>query len=203
MTFDPNVPNANQSPGLFPAQNNNNYARLKTIINADHVFNDTAAANDGVHRQVTMVTHPIAVPGDLPAGTNGLAYAWVDADGQTQLRFYNGTDDFQLTPLGPTPSKVVGSVALAAGATSGTIYTIPQRSFGSIFVNYKNSILTNLYSYYGFFRSTNAAGLFVIKQGGASGGQATASINGNNLRVVNNSTTPLDVDYFIIVESNP
>ncbi len=96
MTFDPNVPNASQSPGLFPAQMNTDLARLKTIINADHVFNDTAQANDGAHRQMTTVAR--AMPGSLPAGTNGILYAWVDGSGRTQMRFYNGVTDVLMTP---------------------------------------------------------------------------------------------------------
>jgi len=98
MTFDPNIPYAAQSPGLFPAQMNTDLARLKTIINKDHVFNNTAQSTDGVHRQVTMVVHAQAVPGDLPAGTNAMLYAWLDSVGQAQLRYYNGVDNFKVTP---------------------------------------------------------------------------------------------------------
>ncbi len=96
MTFDPSVPNAAQSPGLFPPQNSTNFTRLKTIINADHVFNDTAQTTDGVHRQVTLIAR--AVPGALPAGTNAILYANVDTLGATQLRFYNGANDVLITP---------------------------------------------------------------------------------------------------------
>lgn len=96
MTFDTTVPNASQSPGLFPVQNSTNFTRLKTIINADHVFNDTAQSTDGLHRQCTMLTR--AQPVALPMGSNAILYSWIDAFGQTQLRYYNGTNDFQLTP---------------------------------------------------------------------------------------------------------
>jgi len=74
MTFDPNIPNAGQSPGLFPPQNNQNFARLKTIINADHVFNDTTQATDGYHRQATMIAR--AQPVALPTGSNAILYSW-------------------------------------------------------------------------------------------------------------------------------
>lgn len=96
MTFDPNIPNGSQSPGLFPMQMNTDLARLKTLINADHVFNDTAQSTDGVHRQVTIIAR--AIPTSLPGGTNGILYSWIDGLNQTQLRFYNGTNDFQITP---------------------------------------------------------------------------------------------------------
>jgi len=99
MTYDPNIPNAGQSPGLFPPQMNANLGRLKTIINADHVFNDTAQDTDGVHRQATFVERSMpATPPGLPAGTNGIFYCWLDANGQAQLRWFNGNTDVQLTP---------------------------------------------------------------------------------------------------------
>lgn len=96
MTFNPSVPNAAQSPGLFPAQNSTNFTRLKTIINADHVFNDTAQATDGVHRQVTLISR--ATPAVLPAGTNGILYSKVDTLGSSQVYFWNGAVDYQVTP---------------------------------------------------------------------------------------------------------
>lgn len=100
MTYNPAVPNAAQSPGLFPAQNNTNYTRIKSIVNADHVFNDTAPSppnnNDGFHRQMTMVSR--ASPVSLPGGSNAILYTKIDSLGQSQLRFYNGTRDVAITP---------------------------------------------------------------------------------------------------------
>lgn len=99
MTFDPNVPNAAQSPGLFPAQMNTDLARLKTIIQGDHVFNDTAGPTDGVHNQMTMVARAMpATPPGLPAGTSGIMYCWLDANGNAQMRWFNGLTDIQVTP---------------------------------------------------------------------------------------------------------
>lgn len=72
MTYDANQPNASLSPGLFPSGGNTNFSRLKTLINAEHIFNDTAAADDGCHRQMTMVAR--ADPVSLPAGTNGMLF---------------------------------------------------------------------------------------------------------------------------------
>jgi hypothetical protein len=96
MTFDPNVPNAGQSPGLFPPGNNTNFARLKALINAEHVFNDTAAVTDGVHRQATMIAR--LDPVSLPAGTNGMYYNKVV--GSTALPFYyDGTSIYALAPV--------------------------------------------------------------------------------------------------------
>jgi hypothetical protein len=96
MTYNPNRPNAAESPGVFPAQANTNFTRLKTIINADHVFNDTTGADDGAHRQMTLVAR--ATPVGLPTGTNAIAYTKIDGSGRAQLRFYNGVTDEAITP---------------------------------------------------------------------------------------------------------
>lgn len=145
MTFDANVPNAGQSPGLFPPQNNTNFARLKTIINADHVFNDTSQSTDGVHRQVTMIAR--ASPSSLPAGTNSILYSKVDGSGQTQLFFYNGTLDVQMTPPQELfPIRIVVTVNVPAASTmvayanpgfrySGTAYASISGSSSSSFYN--------------------------------------------------------------------
>lgn len=127
MTFDPNAPNAAQSPGLFPPQNNANFARLKTIINADHVFNDTAQSTDGIHRQMTMIAR--ASPTELPAGSNGICYAWVDTDNQTQLRFYNGATDYQITP-----SSTVISGTVTISSSFATLAAVPANTFGEIYM---------------------------------------------------------------------
>lgn len=127
MTFDPNVPNSSQSPGLFPAQNATNMARLKTIINADHVFNDTGQATDGFHKQCTMIVR--TQPGSLPTGANSILYSWLDSNGQTQLRFYNGTDDFQITP-----DDTVISGTVTVSSSFATIAAIPANVFGEIFM---------------------------------------------------------------------
>lgn len=198
MTFDPNIPNAGQSPGLFPPQNNTNFARLKTIINADHVFNDTAQSTDGFHRQATMVAR--AQPGALPVGSNAILYAWLDGSGQTQLRFYNGANDFQLTPQIAAPTKVTGSVALAGNATSGTIYTIPNNSFGTIFVNYI-SPAGNFYRYYMFYKSGAAFVDTNLIRDSDNNSKPNISISGSNIRVVNGNSNPRTVGYYIIVES--
>lgn len=96
MTYNVTVPNASQSPALFPGQANTNFTRLKTIINADHVFNDTAQSTDGVHRQCTLIDR--ADPVSLPSGTDAILYSWEDSAGQSQLKLYNGTSIFQITP---------------------------------------------------------------------------------------------------------
>jgi len=113
MTYDPNVPVATQSPGAFPTQANTNWARLKTIIKADHVFNDTepVPSTDGFHKQVTMLVRGEPSPPISPA--DAILYSKLDANSLPQLWYYNGTTDLQMTPFGQTsPISIVGSQVL-------------------------------------------------------------------------------------------
>ena len=119
MTYDPSVPNASISTGLFPTQNNQNFTRLKTIINADHVFNDTAQSTDGFHKEVTMIVR--TAPGALPTGSNAILYVKVDASARSQLWYYNGFVDVQLTSEVPQeigPIRVVGTATVTSGNTA-------------------------------------------------------------------------------------
>ena len=126
MTFNPSVPNAAQSPGLFPPQNSTNFTRLKNIINADHVFNDSAQASDGFHRQVHMFSRAIPVTLD---GANSILYSWVDGLGQSQLKFYNGVVDYTITP---TFTVLSGTVTVSS--SFATIVAIPANVFGEVYL---------------------------------------------------------------------
>lgn len=129
MTFVANIPVAGQSPGLFPSQCSTNFTRLKTIINGDHVFNDSAQADDGVHRQVTMVAR--ADPVSLPTNTNGIIYNKIV--GATALPFYyDGTSVYAVPPCrayvtfnsnGVAQGNFFGCTVAPLGGFPGT-YTI-------------------------------------------------------------------------------
>lgn len=97
MTFTILAPAQNQSPGIFPAQNNNNFQRLKDIINADHNFTDSFSASEGIHKQCRMINKAVHVVGDVIEG-NGELYCSPDASGQPQLNWYNESNNFQITP---------------------------------------------------------------------------------------------------------
>lgn len=202
MTFNTNVPNAAQSPGLFPAQNNTNFARLKTIINNDHIFNDTAAANDGTHRQVTLTDR--AIPGSLPTNTNAILYTWLDTLGRSQLRYYNGIADWQLTPydeLLPIGSK--GSASLATGASqfifnpsynwAGTGWAIIQS--GSILV----------FRFYNIIRIGSSVDINQIDtlDSGGTISRPTLSFSGTALQITNNDASTRTVTWSLIVNRLP
>ncbi len=180
MSFNPNVPNASQSPGIFPAQNNTNFNRLKTIINADHVFNDSAQTTDGIHRQCTMVSR--AVPMVLPAGSNAILYSWVDGLGQTQLRFYNGnTDEIITKEIDESPIRIVGSQVI--GANSDFIcFANPGYAWaGTGWAVISN---TNRFSFYNMLRS---GGNDIHEQDQNGSSRPTLTFNGSNDVVIANT----------------
>ena len=134
MTYSTTVPNASQSPCLFPAQANTNFLRIKDIVNNDHNWTDTTSASQGVHRQVTLIDR--TPPVSLPAGTNGILFS-EDVSGASQLRYYNGSSTYPLTPvvkywasvssIGTIFQQSGGLTASQTGTGSYTItFTSPQ-----------------------------------------------------------------------------
>lgn len=146
MTYNPNRPNASESPGVFPAQANQNFTRLKTIINADHVFNDTAQADDGIHRQMTMVAR--ATPVSLPVGSNAIAYTKLDSLGQAQLRYYNGTTDVAITPpviVAAVNFNGTGAIGNQTIRSQLNVATVDKTATGTYTINFTTALANNNY----------------------------------------------------------
>ncbi len=102
MTFNAAIPAAGDSPGIFPAQNQTNMARLQTLIGADHQFNLSAAANDGYHNVVHLTQQ---APTGVLAAT-GRFYA--KSSGSRVNAFYidDAGADYQITPTMPIRAAV-------------------------------------------------------------------------------------------------
>jgi len=184
MTFNPTVPNAGQSPGLFPPQNNTNFAVLKTIIDRDHIFNNTPGVNDntGTHRQVTLTVR--GAPGSLRTSTNGILYTILDTNSKAQLHWYNGSTDVAITPpIDLYPIRVVGSAVVANNAFQ-TIYVDPLFSYeGSAFVGVQGgTIFLNVTPVHW---SGGSNSIEEINHGAAGDTRVPISFSGNNLRVQN------------------
>jgi hypothetical protein len=139
MTFSIIVPNANQSPGLFPTQNNTNFQRIKDIVNNDHNWTDSTSASQGIHKQCTFINR--TTPVGLPAG-NGVLYSQADTTGASQLRWYNGASDVQITNSGEI---LIGSGSAALTTTSTNIFTVPDNSFGYMYLWRAGSLFTGAY----------------------------------------------------------
>ncbi len=88
MTFDPGIPVKTQSPGAFPDQMHANLNRLKALIEAEHVFNNTYEVNDGIHKQVSLINRDL--PTTLAHGESGILSSRSNALGQSFPWWYNG-----------------------------------------------------------------------------------------------------------------
>jgi len=162
MTFDPNRPNSGQSPGVFPAQNQTNWSRLKAIINADHNFLDSAADAQGAHNQTTYIDR--ADPASLLAGTDSIEYGKTATDGTSELWFYDGNNARQLNWR-----EIQGSVVIPA--TYVNIAALPANSFGTIqmwnttgafIVNQHGTFVTNGSTCYGYAQPYNESSTDVV-----------------------------------------
>jgi hypothetical protein len=126
MSYIVTTPNGAQSPGLFPAMNNENFAVLLNIIGRDHIFNLTPMSGDnsGTHLQVTMTNR--ADPTTLPTGTNGILYL----NNSSQLSLYNGTSIVQLSnPIRASVvmdqnANILGSSFNVTCSRTGNLFTI-------------------------------------------------------------------------------
>ena len=135
MSYNPSIPNAAQSPGLFPAQNSTNFNRLKKIIEADHVFNDSSQTSDGIHKQVNLISKALNFLPVLPGGSNTMLYSKVDSSGANQLFYYNGASIVQVTP---------GIVAMVN--FNGSLAVGPQTIRSQINVSSVNKTATGRYT---------------------------------------------------------
>jgi hypothetical protein len=139
-------------------------------------------------------------PVGLPAG-NGILYSQADSGGASQLRWYNGATDVAITPpIANAPFKVTGSVVLASDTTSGTVYTVPANSQGTIFVNYI-SPAGNFYRYYMFYRSSTATVGSQLILDSPNTGKPDIRISGADLKVYNGNDNTRTVGYWINVVS--
>ncbi len=96
MSYNTNIPNATQSPSVFPGQATTNWTRLKTLVNADHQFNDSAAANDGYHKVVRWVNQAGALYDNTPTPIAGVGQLYTksvttSAGTTEELCYHQGT----------------------------------------------------------------------------------------------------------------
>lgn len=196
MSFNAAVPLNSDSPSIFPTQNQTNMGRLQTLFGADHQFNLSAAADDGYHNLIHLTQQ--APSGALAA--TGRVYAKT-ASGAVNLFYMDDAGlEYQITPISAAPTKVTGSVALSGNATSGTIYTVPNNSQGTIFVNYINPA-GNFYRYYLFYKSGTVFIDTNVLASSPNSNRPSISFSGSNMMVRNNKSSAQTVGYYIMVES--
>ncbi len=147
-SYDPNVPVQTASPGLFPPQNSGNFTRLQTIIESEHVFNKDPTANDGWHKQVTMLSRD--APGSLPAGSNGIVFSRLNTTTfYSWPWWYNGTL-YPMTPVlamvnfdgtGPNANPIDPSLI----RSSLNVGSVTKTDTGAYRINFSPALPNNKY----------------------------------------------------------
>lgn len=101
------------------------------VLPVDHRItgNDTLNPSDGFHNQVSFLNR--SAPASLTNAINGQAsnailYTINDGAGLSQLHFYNGTNDFQITPFLALRASVNFSTTAINGAQTinGTAFNV-------------------------------------------------------------------------------
>ena len=140
MTFSAAIPLNSDSPGIFPAQNQQNMARLQTIISADHQFNLTAATNDGYHNLVHLT---IQAPSGALAST-GRFYAKSSA-GRIHSFYMDDTGaEYQITPSMPIRAAVnfdgTGAVGAQTMRSQFNVASVMKTGTGLYTVNFTTAM---------------------------------------------------------------
>lgn len=140
MTFNPAVPLNSDSPGIYPAQNQVNMARLQTLISADHQFNLTAAANDGYHNLVHLTQQ--APSGALAA--TGRFYSKSSA-GRIHAFYMDDTGaEYQLSPSMPIRAAVnfdgTGAVGAQTMRSQYNVASVMKTGTGLYTVNFTTAM---------------------------------------------------------------
>ena len=166
MPYQTNIPNAGQSPGLFPAQANDNFTRLKTIVGANHKFNDSAATDDGYHQDIKML--PLAVPGNDAS----IGQSFVNsADATNQMWFKDGLNRvFQLTPTLPIYAAVnFDGHSPVVVRFSHNVASVTRTATGLYTIAFTRALPTNNYIVTGMCMRDTSEGLMQIQADGTYG----------------------------------
>lgn len=191
MTFNPTVPLNNDSPAIFPAQNQANMSRLQTLLGADHQFNLSAAADDGYHNLVHLT--PQAPSGALP----GIGRVYVKSSGGVIQLFYmdDAGVEQQITPFDLVlPVRVIGSQSITAG-NSVIILNVSYNfaGFGIALING-----TNIQRTYNFSRSGAGVDIHEIDSNDGGISRPTIQFSGTTLTVTNQDSSTRTVVWSLI-----
>ena len=143
MTYDPLVPLASDSPAIFPAQAQNNFSRLQTLLGANHQFNLSAAADDGYHNVINLTQQ--APSGPLPA--TGRLYVKTTG-GFVQLFYMNDAGrEYQVTPgiIAAVNFNGTGSNGPQTMRSSLNITSVVKTGTGKYTINFTTAIATSNY----------------------------------------------------------
>lgn len=141
MAYDVNVPVATQSPTVFPAQSVENFTRLKTLITADHQFNDATAANDGYHKVEHFVNQGGAYGDNTPAslGTSTGQMYTKTVNGSEHLCYHQDTSSTAANEVCLTVAPIRAAIAFnSAGTVEGTAFnaTVARTAPGNYTISF-------------------------------------------------------------------
>lgn len=140
MTYNPAVPLNSDSPSIFPAQSQTNFARLQTLVGADHQFNLSAASNDGYHNLVHMT---IQAPSGALAST-GRFYAKSSASRVHAFYMDDTGAEYQITPTMPIRASVnfngTGGVGAQTIRSQFNVASVNKVSTGVYVVNFTTAM---------------------------------------------------------------
>lgn len=191
MTFSITVPNASQSPGIFPAQANVNWDRVKTILEANHQFNDTAATNDGYHINMKML------PQATPANDNTVGQPFVNSvDGTGNLWWKDANNNvYQVTPTLPIRASVTFTVSGTTPSIAGTplnVSSVVRDSSGLYTINFTTALPSINYQTHGISQPSGTDRTSnVMLRGGASLSVAQA-VGSVKIQIQNSSGSNTD-----------
>jgi hypothetical protein len=140
MAYDNVIPVATQSPGVFPAQSQENFTRLKTIIDADHQFNDAVASNDGYHVLSHWVNQGGSLGDDTPTGIASTAQLYTKTLTYLKQAGAASTRQVLMQQPGdrtvPAEETAIGAAPIRAAVSFNTAGTILGAAFNVISVVY-------------------------------------------------------------------
>jgi hypothetical protein len=163
MTYQANIPNATQSPGLFPPQCSENFTRLQTIVGANHKFNvSTDPSTDGFHQNVQMI--PVSTPSSN--NTVGQLYA-NSADAKFNLNYVDAANNnYQITPTIPIRAAISfdapGGVIAIGYSFNCTVTNGTGGEAGAYVVTFTSPLPSANYTVSAIAKGTNAAGRTLI-----------------------------------------
>jgi len=144
MTYSSGIPVASESPSAFPVQSQTNFARLKTIIGADHEFNDTTATNDGWHN-IVHLNEPTPPTGALAA--KGRFYAKTSALRVHAFYMDSSGTEYQMSPTMPIRAAVNfnGTIAVPSLRSSYNVTSVAKDNTGLYTITFTNAMPDNNY----------------------------------------------------------
>lgn len=140
-SYNPNIPWANDDPGISQGQMLTNFGELNTLFNVDHVqYNDATVADRGKHRQITVLNSAVA---PVTGATEGGLYI-LNSGAARQYGYYrreaNGVE---------IPYTMIGGFAhfTGAGALSGSAFnlTAVRTAAGRYTVTFTNPMVDGNY----------------------------------------------------------